>query len=51
MKTSNTRPRLPFCWECSRKFWGNKHVVIEILGINRELHLSCAEEVTRKAKK
>jgi len=39
----NNKPRVRFCWECSRKLQGNHHVEMVIDGHPRILHKSCAK--------
>lgn len=35
------KPRLPFCWRCSRKLHGNAHRVVVIDGHERIVHAQC----------
>ena len=41
------KPRLPFCWWCSRKFHGNFHRVIILDGQRREVHADCARKLVK----
>lgn len=42
----DTPPRgVKFCWECSRKLWGNHHIVLEVFGEDRVLHKQCADKL------
>lgn len=38
------KPRLPFCWVCSRKLQGNFHRVAIVDGPEKIVHASCASE-------
>lgn len=40
---SAARPRLPFCWVCSRHLRGNFHRVAVVDGNEVVVHASCAE--------
>ena len=40
-------PRVKFCWECSRKLWGNYYTEIIIDRLPRILHKSCARSLVR----
>jgi hypothetical protein len=40
------KPRLPFCWWCSRKFHGNFHRVVILDGMRREVHADCARKLS-----
>ncbi len=37
------KPRVRFCWECSRQLWGNSHTIMYIDGEYRVLHKLCAQ--------
>jgi hypothetical protein len=37
-----TKPRVPFCWRCSRKLRGNFHRVVVLDGIERIVHAMCS---------
>ena len=37
------KPRVKFCWHCSRKLWGRHHKILIIEGHKRILHESCAK--------
>lgn len=39
------KPRLPFCWECSRRLYGTVHAIVVVDGIERIVHKACAERV------
>ena len=39
------KPKYRFCWECSRKLWGNRHAVRVIDGHERILHKCCAKDL------
>lgn len=41
------KPRLPFCWECSRKLYGTIHAVITVDGVDRIFHKACAKKLMR----
>ena len=36
-------PRLPFCWECSRRLYGTSHRKVVIDGVERIVHAACVE--------
>ncbi len=40
-----SKPRVRFCWACSRKLRGNHHVIRFIDGHERVLHAICADEL------
>jgi hypothetical protein len=37
------KPRLPFCWVCSRKLHGNFHRVAVVNGLEVVVHAACAK--------
>jgi hypothetical protein len=37
------KPRLPFCWECSRKLQGTIHTIVVVDGVERIVHKACAK--------
>ncbi len=41
------KPRVRFCWYCSRKLWGNKYTEDKIDGYSRIFHKSCHETFKR----
>jgi len=40
------KPRLPFCWWCSRRLYGTIHATVEFAHIERIVHKACAVEMT-----
>lgn len=44
------KPRLMFCWECSRKLYGTMHAVVIVDDVERIVHKSCAEKMARDAR-
>ena len=39
------KPRLPFCWWCSRRLYGTIHATVEFAHIERIVHKSCVAEM------
>lgn len=37
------KPRLMWCWECSRKLHGRAHLVVRVEGVEHVVHADCAE--------
>lgn len=44
-KPKKPKPRVRFCWACSRKLYGVSHVLRVIDGCERILHATCAYEI------
>ena len=44
------KPRLPFCWMCSRKLRANFHRVVVVDGVERIVHAACLREMERDAR-
>lgn len=42
------KPRLPFCWWCSRKLYGTISATLVIDGHERILHKACARDFERE---
>lgn len=38
------KPRIRFCWECSRQLWGNHFIELEVEGHKRIMHKSCGKK-------
>jgi len=36
---------IKLCWECGRKFWGNRFSVLEVDGHDRYLHKACKKYI------
>lgn len=45
------KPRLPFCWACSRKLHGNFHRVAIVGGLEVVVHADCAKRDGLEIKK
>ena len=38
------KPRVRFCWSCSRKLHANFHRVVLVEGVERVVHAACARK-------
>lgn len=44
------KPRLPFCWWCSRRLYGTISETIVVDGLERIVHKACARAAEREGK-
>ena len=44
------KPRLPFCWHCSRRLYGTISVTVIVDDVEHIVHKACAREMERDAK-
>lgn len=49
---TDSKPRVPFCHECSRKLYGRKHMLVTFYGIDHTFvyHVSCAKSLKAETK-
>lgn len=49
MKLQPNKPRVPFCWDCSRQLHGRRsHDVVVVAGVERLVHKSCGDALVSK---
>jgi hypothetical protein len=51
LKEKPNKPRVRFCWHCSKKLWGNHYDVVEYMGIERIVHKQCKHKAEKEIKK
>lgn len=44
------KPRLMFCWECSRRLYGTIRAIVAVDNVEHIVHKACAAKMARDAR-